>query len=816
MPGRRFAQVALPLPVDHPFTYSVPEALLHRAAIGMRALVPVGRRLETGYIVGLADECEIEKVRDLSALPDDTPALSDEIIRLCTWIADYYCCSLGEVLPCAVPSGINQRTRKHYRLAPALPDGRYTERQREVVALLHARGPLAETDLAEALGKEDLAPALAALERRGAVLSEAVAQRATVSASSEAWAVLIEAAAAPIAEQVALQRRAPKQAAVYFDLLRNDPEQPAAALCARHGATTAALKALEEKGLIRREAREVYRTPMFHADAAAREKLPLNSEQQAAHDAIAAALDAGKFQTFLMHGITGSGKTEVYLQVIERALTLGKSAIVLVPEISLTPQTVGRFLARFQTDIAVLHSGLGQGERYDEWRRAQRGEVRIVVGARSAVFAPLKDLGILIVDEEHDSSYKQSEVPRYHARDAAIMRAQMCGAACILGSATPSIESYYNSEAGKSLRLDLKRRATRSALPTVKLVDMRVEMRESGGEVVLARELEEALAARLAEREQVILLLNRRGHTPYLLCPACSTCAVCTECHVTMTYHARGQYLSCHYCNARRLVPQACDDCGFSPLTYLGQGTQKLEDYLLRAFPNARIERMDRDTTSSKHGHAKILQRFAKREIDILAGTQMIAKGHDYPGVTLVGVLNADAGLALPDFRAAENVFQLLTQVAGRAGRGDLPGEVLIQTCRPTHFAIQAAKNHDYAAFYAREIADRQRSGYPPFRRMVQFTIESEDANEAERAAMRLNGQAREAIETLSLRGIELLGPAPATIHRVKNKYRWNLGAFSRSAKTLNALARALRNSFQEQSNKSVSLKSDLDPYGLF
>jgi len=816
MPGRRFAQVALPLPLDHPFTYSIPPALADRAAIGMRVLVPVQRRLETGYIVGLSDESEVEKVRDIAELPDDVPALSPEIIKLCTWIAEYYCCSLGETLPSAVPPGINQRTKKEYRLAPSLPDGRYTDRQREVIAALHARGPLDDVELKRMLGDEDLESALGALERRGALTRAAVATRATVSERTESWAVLVEEAVLPIEEQVALQRRAPKQAAVYFDLLRNDPAQPAAPLCARHDATTAALKALEEKGLIRREDREVYRTPLLHADAASREKLPLNDEQQAAFDAIARSLDAGEFQTFLMHGITGSGKTEVYLQAIERALSLGRSAIVLVPEISLTPQTVGRFLARFQTEIAVLHSGLSAGERYDEWRRAQRGEVRIVVGARSAIFAPLQNLGIIIVDEEHDGSYKQGEVPRYHARDAAIVRAQMNGAAVVLGSATPSIESYFNSERGKSVRLELKRRATRSPLPQVKLVDMRAEVREQGGEVVLSRELEDAVGARLAEREQVILLLNRRGHSPYLLCPACGSCTACTDCHVTMTYHARGQFLACHYCNLRRRVPLACDDCGFAPLTYLGQGTQKVEDYLLRGFPTARIERMDRDTTATKHGHAKILQRFAKHEIDVLVGTQMIAKGHDYPGVTLVGVLNADAGLALPDFRAAENIFQLLTQVAGRAGRGDRPGEVLIQTCRMNHYAIQAAKHHDYAAFYQREIADRQRSGYPPFRRMVQFTLESEDESAAERAAMRLVAWAREALETQDLRAVELLGPAPATIYRVKTKYRWNLGAFCKSAKTLNVLARDLRVRFTEAMPKTVVMKSDLDPYGLF
>lgn len=817
MSGRRFAQVALPLPVDHPFTYSVPEVYLERAAIGMRAVVPVKRRLENGFIVGLSDSADIENIRNLSDLPDDAPVLSDEILKLCAWIADYYCCSLGEVLPAAVPPGSASRATRRYALPEGgPPDGRYTDSQKQIVASLHRRGPRTEAQLAEEIGKNGLASLLQSLVRRGAIVSESVVGAAAVSARTETWAVLVEAAVLSSEDQVTLQRRAPKQAAVYFDLMRNEPEQLAAELCTRHGANAAALKALEDKGLIRRESREVYRSPGHQADTASRHKLLLNDEQQSAFDAIASSLDAGEFKTFLVKGITGSGKTELYLQAIDRALERGRTAIVLVPEISLTPQTVGRFLARFETDIAVLHSGLSPGERFDEWRRAQRGEVRIVVGARSAIFAPLQYLGIVIVDEEHDGSYKQNETPRYHARDVAIVRAQMNGAVCLLGSATPSIESYFNSEVGKSVRLELKHRATRSALPQVRLIDMRSEVREHGGEVVLARPLEEAVTQRLADREQVILLLNRRGHSPYLLCAACGTCVSCTDCNVTMTYHARGQHLACHYCNLRRRVPVACDDCGFSPLTYLGQGTQKLEDYLLRGFPDARIERMDRDTTATKHGHAKILKRFAAREIDVLLGTQMIAKGHDYPGVTLVGVLNADTGLALPDFRAAENVFQLLTQVAGRAGRGDRPGEVLIQTCRPQHFAIQAAANHDYAAFYAREIEDRKRSGYPPFRRMLQFMIESEDAREAERAAMRLSSLANETIDTLNLHGIELMGPAPATLHRLKAKYRWNLGAFHRSAKTLNALARALRDKFQTSGASRAVLKSDLDPYGLF
>ena len=524
-----------------------------------------------------------------------------------------------------------------------------------------------------------------------------------------------------------------------------------------------------------------------------------------------------EFQTFLLRGITGSGKTEVYLQVIERALAQGLDAIILVPEISLTPQTVGRFVARFSQDIAVLHSGLSLGERYDEWRRAQRGEVRIVVGARSAIFAPLPNLGVIIVDEEHDTSYKQSETPRYHARDVAIMRARNNNAVCVLGSATPSIESYYNSENGKSIRLDLRQRATKGALPKVRILDLRAEGQEAGGKVILSRTLEEAVNDKVANGEQVILLLNRRGFSPFVLCPQCGWVAECENCNVSLTYHSKGSHLRCHYCDERRPQPEICDKCYFNPLIYLGMGTQKVEDYLMRAFPTARVARMDADSTAGKGGHAKILGRFAKREIDILIGTQMLAKGHDFPGVTLVGVVNADNGLTMPDFRAAEQGFQLLTQVAGRAGRGELAGEVIIQTFRPKHYAIVAAANHDYETFYHQEIEHRASALYPPFRRMVNFSIESTDEEVAERGMLGLHRIVRDALRGEAFQGMELMGPAPAAIKKINKYYRWNLGVLSRSPKKLNALTRTTRETFLAAHNKrGIQLKIDLDPYGIF
>lgn len=813
-----FAEVVLPIPLDRSFSYSVPPSLRARMRPGMRALVPFGKRLETGYVVALTDAPSVENVKSVKDLPDDGPVFQPDMIALCRWIADYYCCSLGEALQCAVPSGIQIRTKKVYTLVQEqLTAGRFTDRQRAVIAELYKRGPLSEAQLAKAVGRAALSNTLQSLAARGILLAETEAGDADVTLSTETFAVLIEEAIPEHEELAAFQRRAPKQAGVYLDLLNGEPERRATELYERHQIDATVLRTLERKGLIRREERELLRTPDFAADANAAEKWPLNTEQQAAYESITSAIDAQAFQTFLLHGITGSGKTEVYLQAIEFALAHGRDAILLVPEISLTPQTVGRLLGRFKTDIAVLHSGLGRGERYDEWRRAQRGDVRIVVGARSAIFAPLVRPGIIIVDEEHDTSYKQSETPRYHARDVAIMRAKLANAVCVLGSATPSIESYHNTRIGKSQCLVLPRRATRGTLPHVKLVDMREETREAGGQVILSRALEAAVKSRVVQGEQAILLLNRRGHSPFVLCPKCGWVAMCDDCHVSLTYHASGGTVKCHYCAAERDVPTACATCGFKPLIFLGTGTQKVEDFLLRSFEGCRIERMDADTTRGKGGHAKILGRFAAGEIDILIGTQMLAKGHDYPGVTLVGVVNADTGLSMPDFRAAEQTYQLLTQVAGRAGRGDKAGTVIIQTYRPNHYAIQAACNHAYEPFFEREIELRKSASYPPFRRMANFAIEGEDPEETMRAAGRAVRIVREEIQRRAFVGVEVVGPAPATVRRVKKKYRWNLGMLSKSAQRLNALARATRMTFEaEYKGKTVQLKVDLDPYGIF
>ncbi len=813
-----YVDVVLPIPVERCFSYEVPPSLVDRVAVGMRAVVPVLKRVDTGFIVAIGNRPAVEKVKSILDLPDEKPVFTEEMLSLCRWIADYYCCSWGEALQCAVPSGLKIGTKMRYRLEPdMIHTGRFTERQRQVIAALYNRGALTEGQIANVAGRKALSNTLSSLARRGVVQATPVMQDAGVSIRTETYVALCADTLLASDDVVALQRRAPKQAAVYLELLHQGEARPLSALKEKYGATSAVIKGLVEKGLVVTEARELYRAPDMGSGGQAAEKFPLNAEQQAAHETIVAAVRARAFQTFLLRGITGSGKTEVYLQVIEEVLALGLDAIILVPEISLTPQTVGRFVARFAQDIAVLHSGLSLGERYDEWRRAQRGEVRIVVGARSAIFAPLPNLGIVIVDEEHDGSYKQSETPRYHARDVAIMRARSNKAVCVLGSATPSVESYHNSEIGKSIRLDLTQRATRGALPTVKILDMRSEGKESAGKMILSPALEDAVNAKVDAGEQVILLLNRRGFAPFVMCPQCGWVAECQNCNVSLTYHSSGSHLRCHYCDERRPKPEICDKCFFNPLIYMGMGTQKVEDYLMRAFPKARVARMDADTTSGKGGHAKILGRFANREIDILIGTQMLAKGHDFPGVTLVGVVNADTGLTLPDFRAAEQGFQLLTQVAGRAGRGDLVGEVIIQTFRPKHYAIVAAAAHDYPGFFQQEIAHRESALYPPFRRMVNFSIESVDDEAAERGMLRLHRIVREQLRDEAFQGMELMGPAPAAIKRINKYYRWHLGVLSKSPKKLNNLTRKTREAFlADQPGKGIQLKVDLDPYGIF
>ncbi len=582
---------------------------------------------------------------------------------------------------------------------------------------------------------------------------------------------------------------------------------PIARIEAQFGGARGTVKRLVEQGLVSLTEREAIRDPFF-SESLARDVPPeLTDAQAAAVLSVNTALDGRTGTTFLLHGVTGSGKTEVYLRAIERAKALEIGSIMLVPEIALTPQLVGRFRARFGDEVAVLHSALTPRERYDMWKRLRSGELDVAIGARSALFAPIQDLGLLIVDEEHDPSFKQEEGVRYNARDMAILRAHQTGGVCVLGSATPSLESEQLARSKKATKIMLPDRARAQSMPKVEIVDLRRIGAGPTGDRRISIVLHRAIEATLKAKEQTILFLNRRGFAPSVRCEACGELSSCPHCTVALTFHKRrAGSVRCHMCDYEAPMPTACGKCKSDRIAFEGLGTEKLEETLAQAFPEARIARLDRDVASGKQVE-KILDRVRAREVDILVGTQMVTKGHDLPHVTLVGVINADAALSIPDFRAAERAFQLLVQVAGRAGRGDVPGKVLVQTYDPDHHAIRLAMKHDVLGFFDRELKDRQELGYPPFSRMVLVRVDSLDEAEALEAASRLAAAARTAT------GLDVRGPSPAPIARVRNRFRFRVMLRSASREQLRGGALAIHVA-SGALPRSVRVVIDVDPVG--
>lgn len=609
-----------------------------------------------------------------------------------------------------------------------------------------------------------------------------------------------------------LSKRAYKQREVLEYLIENqDQDLTSTALAEKVDTTPGTVRRLYEKDLIRYEEMEVRRDPVADIDFEPTTPFSLTAQQQKALDQIENLREASKSRTLLLKGVTGSGKTEVYLQAIAQVIDDGQDAIVLVPEISLTPQTVKRFKSRFGDQIAIYHSYLSVGERYDEWLRMKRGEAKVVVGARSAIFAPFSNLGLIIIDEEHETSYKQGDHPKYQARKVANKRAKLAGAVTVLGTATPALESYYQVQQGNYQYVSLENRIDNRPLPPVEVIDMRDEL-EAGNRSIFSRRLTAAIEDRLAKNEQIILFLNRRGFSTFILCRECGFVLECPNCDVSLTYHADKTLLRCHYCDYQRKVPDICPECESQYIKYFGAGTQKVEQAIIEEFPTARVLRMDVDTTTRKGAHQRILDRFRNKEADILLGTQMIAKGHDFPNITLVGVITADTALNFPDFRAAEHTFQLLTQVAGRTGRGDIVGQVVVQTYDPDHYSIQLAKEHDYEAFYQQEIEARKELGYPPFSHLINLIIKDEKEVEVSKVANQLGGILNQQIKDRDL-SVELLGPIPAPLAKLRGKYRWQIILKGRDLDMMRKL-----NSYSlEALKKSVNLGStvisvDVDP----
>ncbi|MGA1308777.1 MAG: replication restart helicase PriA [Gemmatimonadaceae bacterium] len=744
-------EVALPLPLRQTFTYAADAPI----APGHRVVVPVRHRRVVGICVGPSDGASLgESVpKAVLAVPDAVPALPADLLATCRWIADYHVVSLGLVCRAALPVALGQA-------GTPSPRGR-TER-----VLVLDRG-------LPTLQARDAAFARAPQQRQAYELLESLGGRVSVP-----------------------------------HLLR------------QLGCTSAVVDGLVRKGVARIESATVRRDP-FAARAGGRAPtagaaLRPTEAQQAAIEAILAGAPGA---AVLLHGITGSGKTLVYLEVLEQVVRReGRSAIVLVPEIALTPQTVERFRARFGDLVAVLHSGLSDGERLDAWRALRRGEQRIAVGARSAIFAPLPDLGAIIVDEEHEASYKQGEAPRYHAREVALIRAREAGARCVLGSATPSLESWRNAQEGRLQLCALPARVGGGALPAVRVVDLRQEWKvslpdERARRQVLSAPLEAAIRDRLARGEQAILLLNRRGYAPFVQC-ADGHVAVCPHCSISLTYHRTPERLVCHYCQHQAVAGHPCAECGGAMERQRGLGTQQVERWLIERFPTARIARMDADTTSGKWAHAEILERVGRGEVDLLLGTQMIAKGLDFPNVTLVGVIDADVGIHLPDFRASERSFQLLSQVAGRAGRGPKGGEVVIQTRTPGHHAVRHAATHDFLAFATEELASRESPPYPPTVRLANLIVSGLDEVGVATFAAAVARWCVEAEARFGL-GVTILGPAPCPVDRIKTRWRWHVILKSEKVGPLTRLLRGLADGLEVPAAGGLRLAIDRDPVAL-
>lgn len=753
------ARVTLEIAVRKEFDYLVPPDCVERVEVGTRVKVPFGPRLVLGVVTALVEHSPHTNLRPISSVVGVSGMLTPRVLELARWMAGYYCCPVETALKSVLPEAVRKE------------DAKWKERlYAQVLPVVGEMPKLTQRQL-------------------------------------EVWNVLEEWRELPLQELLKLAET-----------------------------TVETVRRLEDKGLLRIAPRVDERDPYAREEILPTQAMVMNPEQQRAYEAIRGAMDdmarlpesveartaegVGGVPPLLLHGVTGSGKTEVYLQAIASALERGWGSIVLVPEISLTPQTVERFKARFTTGpnatlVAVLHSHLSSGERHDEWHKIRQGRARIVIGARSAVFAPVERLGLIVVDEEHEHSYKQEEAPRYHARDLAVVRGARERAVVVLGSATPSVESYYNAKKGKYSLLEMPSRATDQKLPVVRVVDLRVESRkgEKGTPGVFSEPLKEGIRQRLEKGEQTILFLNRRGYSSSLQCPKCGYVAGCPNCSVSLTFHRAKHLLLCHICGHSEAAPVRCPkpECGDGGIRYAGLGTERVEETLVRLFPKARIARMDRDTLQKKEDYRRILTEFRTGRIDILVGTQMIAKGLHFPNVTLVGVLYADLSLHVPDFRAGERTFQLLTQVSGRAGRGDVEGEVFVQSFTPFHPAIQFARRHDYAGFYEAEVEFREQLKYPPFSRIALLTLKGRNEDKVKFSADHIRKELDAKVG--SWPGMVIAGPAPAPLVRAESFFRYQImiryRAMSRLSQVLSGMEATL------QLPEDVHLVMDVDPVNL-
>jgi primosomal protein N' (replication factor Y) len=835
-----YCDVALPVPLDRAFTYELGEL---EAEVGARVMVPFGGQRLVGIVVGLHDVAPGEdvEVKRVQQVMDEQALLPDELMELGKWLAAYYCAPLGEVLRGMMPLTAEVRRQWVYKIGEqgrkVLYEGAKGSSRRSKLSVEDQNREYAVLNYLESGEGAKTATIRSATGANKALLDAMAKKKWLVreplaevrdARRTESVAVLAELESPTDAAGKRLPKLNENQLAVMAELAGCGGRELVRVLRGRmnaRGVPDSTLGTLVKRGLVRLEET----AQAFHVVGLQQEgkkfahEHVLNEAQTEALGTIVAAMEKGGFRPHLLYGITGSGKTAVYVAAMQRALAAGKSALLLVPEIGLTPGTAAQMVAAFGGEVALLHSQLTPDERAEQWHRIRRGEARVVIGTRSAVFAPMPDLGLILVDEEHDGSYKQEETPRYHGRDVAVMRAKLLGCTVVLGSATPSLESWQNAERGRYARVEILARVEARPLPKVEMIDMREEFRETGQEQLFSRRLVEETQATIDRGEQVVILINRRGYSFVVMCRSCGEKLECENCAISLTYHkpgnehdlngqARvGQRLECHYCGFRRGVPKACEKCGSEHLYYLGAGSQQGEERLQELFPGARIGRMDRDTVRSRGDMERLLGKLQSGEINLLVGTQMIAKGHDFHGVTLVGVVGADFALSLPDFRAAERVFQLITQVSGRAGRGELPGKVLVQTYQPDHYVNQFAREHDYTGFAARELYFRRAMRYPPFSVLANVIIQSERLEEVLEWSTKLGRW----MQQRKLEGVRVLGPAAAPNSRLKRIYRYHLVLKSDRRDVLGAALRELVAVVDREEIPRRSVIVDVDPMHL-
>ena len=819
-----YVELIFPLPFRKAFTYLVPKEFEKQAKIGVRAVAPFGKRTLTGFVINRLKTASVkEEIKPIIDILDEHPIVDNSGLKFYQWLADYYLCSFGEALKLAVPYGSEVESKRKI-----IPDQKAcahflskeknkTSARAKILKALSEKKEINLHQLQKLVKKKNIYSTLRTLQENGIITLLDLLQPAKVKAKTVNYVKLNKTVGEVYSQFPEIERRSPKQIKLLLELVNAKGRGlPVAELLIKTSSSKSSLDSLAAKGLVKIYEQEIDRryVEQYKEDQT---KFSLSAKQSEVIDEVSKTIDDKSFKTFLLHGVTGSGKTQVYIELTKKVLEQKKTVLMLVPEISLTPQITSRFFNVFGNEVTVLHSRMSPGERFDSWQRIFKGKSSIVIGARSALFAPMKNIGLIVIDEEHDASYKQADmVPKYNARDSAIMLGSIVNCPVLLGSATPSIESMYNAKTGKYNLLELPERIDNAKLPVITLVDVKKERKKQRMENIFSKILLDKIEERIKRSEGVIILQNRRGFSTQIYCTDCGEVENCDNCSVPMVFHINKNNIQCHYCGLIKDVPGACTHCGSIAVKYFGTGTERVEDELEFYFPKVKMSRIDSDSITKKSALSRLLISFGSGDIDVLVGTQMVSKGLDFSRVTLVGVISAETTLWLPDFRADERTFQLLTQVSGRAGRSKSPGEVIIQTQNEKHFALQMVLNSNYKDFYEKEIADREKMGFPPFTRIALVEAKDQSNEKAKGAITSFHNELKRFGKWL-----KISPPAPALIARLKGQYRYQI--LIKSPKETDAggmiLRKAILDSFAEYNRKSrykdVRLIYDVDPQSV-